>query len=190
MLYKNRNKKSKHLHPKHVVIISAGLLVLVAGSILYFTKANNNHAGYVAGPASNQQNINLNPPTEEEKKAGDEAKPQIVNEETNRNNGQSGSSKKVVMPVISYAGLYGNQVEVGAGVSGVFEDGGICTLTLQKDGVKQTASVTAVKGANSVDCPVMTVQRSSLSAGNWQAVVDYSSQAAKGTSSQRAVEVK
>lgn len=122
---------------------------------------------------------------------GDEKdNPHKENQITTNQPPQPAGNKKSAKPSITYAGQYDTSVEVGAYVPGVFEDGGSCTLTLQRGDKKFTAVVNAVKNVSSVDCPVMSVPRSSLDGGEWQATVAYSSNSSEGTSDPRPVGVR
>ncbi len=99
--------------------------------------------------------------------------------------------ERSVTPSITYAGQYGDFVEIGAYVDGIFENNGTCTATLQKDGVILTKTVTAEKNVRSMDCPVMKFSKSEFTTnGLWTAKVAYSSETAKGTSQERQIEVK
>lgn len=182
----NTNKYLKK-HRNVAIILFVVAICVVCGFILYARNTNDTLQTTPSG-----QKINLNDPTKEEKDTGNKIKSEIVDKEASQNNTSkvSASGKNSVMPTITYADQYSGKVEVGAFISGIFEDGGTCTLRLQKEGAVQTTSVSAIKGATSVNCPVMLVDRSSLSPGIWSATVSYSSQSSEGQSTPRSVEVQ
>lgn len=174
---------------KKMFVIPVVVLIAAAGILYWQRSSSNNNAGDKTTP---EAIVNLNGPTELEKNSGDAAKAAALEQEAKRNSTPvtTDSGKRSVTPTITYAGQYGSQVEVGGFVSGVFEDGGTCTLTLQRGSAKQTAQVVGVRGANSVDCPVMAIQTGSLEKGTWEAIVSYSSPTSEGQSSTRSIEVQ
>ena len=185
----NKIKKAQFISLKMLAILVVIVALVVAFVLLRSPKAANKVA------ASNQSagpKINLDGPTVQEKQSGNNTKDVVIEQEKARNSTPTSDAagKKTVTPLITYADQHGDQIEVGAYVTGVFEDGGTCTLTLNKGSTKQTVSVTAVKDVSSVDCPVMVIKRSSLEAGTWQTSVTYDSTTSQGTSTPGAVEVK
>lgn len=142
-------------------------------------------------PSVTTDGINYAPPTAEDKKNVEQNKENIVANEQNRESGSSNSSRKNVKPTITYADQYGQSVEVGAFVSGIFEDGGTCKAIFTHDGSSFSKNVQAVKNANSVNCPVMSAGVSEFSQkGTWSVTVSYDSPTASGASDAHQVEVK
>ncbi|QXG77176.1 hypothetical protein KUM42_06570 [Modestobacter sp. L9-4] len=86
--------------------------------------------------------------------------------------------------VITYAGWDAGtaSVEVNAFVSGVIEDGGTCTATLTLGSTTRTVTAPAAGDATTTGCAPMIVTGDQLSAGDWQAVVSYTSATAEGRS--------
>lgn len=193
MVYKNKNITKIKKYGSRISLTALLILCLFVVAAVSFNHRNKAKDSALAAtpPTSNTKNpsVNLSPPTPEEVKSGDETKKDIIaNEQTTQ---PSTSPQNVpVQPLLTYAGVYNDQVEVGAYVPGIFEEGGICTLTLTKDGKSKSTTVTAVRNVNSVDCPVMTVPRSELTAGTWRAVVGYKSVKHIGESSVKEIEVK
>ncbi len=180
-------KKIKTISKQFKVLVLVVILAILASSYFFLVHRKDNNAA--TSPTKPAGLINLNPPTAQEKASGDKIKSQINSDEARRNAPQS-AGKITVKPTITYAGQYKDNVELGAFVNGVYEDSGTCTLTLQKDNESKTSVVNAVKGATSMDCPVMSVPRATISAGTWSASVSYSSSSAEGVSDVRPVEVK
>lgn len=177
--------KSMIIGSKKSRLMTLALLVLLVGGIGVFAYSKQKDANGTAPTVQLEGDVNLNPPTTKDKQDVDRNKQSIVDREKSLQSQQVNSElsdKKTVTPAITYSGQYGNQIEVGAYVNGVFEDNGVCTLAMQKDNRKITKSVTAVKNVSSVDCPVMSIPRSSLEAGNWEITVSYLSNTAEGLS--------
>lgn len=184
MILNTKNKK-----------ILAVLLIVALGVVIFIVLKPNPTDRTDLTVTESGQEINLNPPTEDEENSGDEVKSEIVEREKARNNSaNSGSEKRQVTPVITYADQVNPKghgpVEVGAYVGNVFEDEGICTLTLSRGDVTRNKDVKAVKGAQSMDCPVMSVDTSGLVAGTWTATVSYGSSSSYGTSVTRSINVE
>lgn len=189
MLFKNKNRRSPS---KKIIIILAIILIGIAAAGSYF--AINHNKSDSKNNNNPEPAVNLNPPTEDEQKAADTVKEKVIEQQKTESSQppqtNSPNTVKPVKPQITYAGQYGDQIEVGGYVSGIFEDGGTCTLTLVGNNATRSATVTSSKGANSVDCPVMAIKRSELSPGKWTATVTYKSNTASGTSDARAFEVR
>jgi hypothetical protein len=187
-IYRNISKNNK----KRTLFAIISLAIIVLGSFFVYRYFQANPETPANAKKKGADMVNLNGPTDEEKKSGDGAKDKIIENEKARNqpNTPTSNGKKLITPTLTYAQQYGQQVEVGAYISSVFEDGGVCKLTFTKDTITQTAQVDAVKGASSVDCPVMVISRSKLEAGSWQASVTYTSSSSEGSSLSRNVEVK
>jgi hypothetical protein len=138
--------------------------------------------------------INFDPATKEDNKRAEDNKDRIIENENqlaNQSNSSGTDSKKVVKPTITYAGKFDNQVQVGAYVSGVFEDGGECTAEFTQGNLKFAKKVTAVKNVNSVDCPEMAANSSEFTnKGQWTVTVTYSSATASGTSEAKQLKVE
>ena len=86
--------------------------------------------------------------------------------------------------VVTYAGWDAGtgSVEVNAFVSGVIEDGGTCTAALTLGSTTRTVTAPAAADATTTGCTPMIVPGDQLSAGDWQAVVTYTSATAEGRS--------
>lgn len=133
------------------------------------------------------EDVNLDPPSEEDIKRAEDNKETIIEKE-NQLTSSTGSPK--VTPIISYAGQYGDEIEVGAYVNGIFEDGGTCLASFKNGSTTITKSVSAIKNAKSVDCPVMSENVSSIAKGMWTVSVSYKSPAHSGVSEEKQIEVK
>lgn len=177
---------------KIIIILVICVLVGVLG--LFVFKNNRESLLTVSQPSTQeQQTINLNPPTKEDADRRDQKKNEILDRERSIENQKPSSSgvKNPVKPVITYAGQYGSQIEVGAYVAGIFEDGGTCTAQFSNPGNESLVKkVQAVKSASSVDCPVIAVKTGEFATkGTWSVLVSYDSSSATGSSDARTFEV-
>ncbi len=101
-------------------------------------------------------------------------------------------TKKNVSPIITYWGQEspGTDFEANGRVAGVIESDGTCTLTLTKGGKSVSTKRTALANAQDTTCGLMTIKFSSLTAGDWKAVLSYSSSKSQGSSSAIVVKVE
>ena len=177
---KIKNKKSK------LLVLTALAMLLVAGGVYVYSK-NSEKKNTVNTPISTEDQINYNPPTDEEKKSGDTAKEKF-NEPTNNSGAPDGIMS--VKPEITNYGVYQGNVEVSSHVPGILEKSGKCTLRLKKSGETVSQSKTAVPNVSEMSCGLIKIPVSKLSAGTWTATVVYSSVSAKGSSDAVFIEVK
>lgn len=173
---------------KKLIIFSAIAILLVAGGAYAYSRNSNDANLGTTSVSTEKGQINYDPPTEEEQKAGDNVKEKLDgNSEPETNDDDS---IKSVKPEITYSGVYEGNVEVNSYVPGIFENSGKCTLTLKKDGKTVSQSKTAVPNVSEMSCGVIKVPVSKLSSGTWSATVTYSSSKAKGSSGEVFIEVK
>jgi hypothetical protein len=177
----------KKSHKKKLLIASATgalIIVAVAGYVLYGQIAKNDGVTTGVGVESEEEIINLDPPTEQELADAEEHKKKVAEQQKRESEPQpQEDGKKQVTPTISaYPQSTSSDVTVRSYVSGIIENGGKCTLTLEKSGQKVTESRSGVSDAQHTSCGAITISRSSLSAGTWQATVSYSSKVASGKS--------
>lgn len=185
-------KKIKRINKKSLIAIVI-VALLVAGGIYAYSQRNANKSTSSADNPDSAETINLDPPTEQDKKNVEQNKEAIAERQKNlqNQNQQPGDDRKAVKPVITYAGQYGAQVEIGGYVPGVFEDGGTCTARFGNSNKSFTKSVEAVKNVNSMDCPAMIAKNEEFSPkGKWTVVVSYDSPSAAGPSDAKVIEIK
>lgn len=135
--------------------------------------------------------INYGPPTEEEKQETEDFKNKQGDSTSTPPTTPPAGQKKSVTPTISswgYNKLNGN-VEVSGYVPGIIEDGGTCTLTLEKASQKETESKASTADAQNTSCGLITVAGNRLSNGSWKATLTYGSDTANGSSQAVTVEV-
>lgn len=96
-----------------------------------------------------------------------------------------------VAVTVTYSG-WDNQaadVEVDGFVAGVVEQGGTCTLTLTSGSATVTQQHPAQADASTTQCGTVTVPGARLTAGQWRAVLGYSSATSSGASTPVSVTV-
>lgn len=81
-------------------------------------------------------------------------------------------------------------IEATGMVSGVAEDGGVCTLTIEHDGESKSAGAQGTAGPVSTYCGLMTIPTDGLIPGDWSATIEYSSTGYRGASETQVVVVR
>lgn len=182
-----QNKKSQK-----IALISAAVVVAISGVGYAVYRARDNKT------AQNTDNSTINqaPATEEEKQQAEDNKDRIAADidknksENQSQNGTQAPTKSNGAVTITYAGQYGDQVEIGAFMSNVFEDGGTCKATLTNGGTTITKETKGFKDVSSTTCTPFIIPGNELSAGSWKIKVQYSSNTVTGESGEKTIEVK
>ncbi len=186
----SKNKKYSN-SKKRIVFLALVIMLLGLLSAFAYRYVTNKDSSPSAG-IKKGDSINYDPPTPTDKKRVENTKQNIANQQTQpdaKTPPQVG--KKSVKPIITYAGQYGDAVEVGGQVSGIFEDGGSCEATFTKTPLHVSKKVQAVKDASSVSCPTISVASSEFSSkGTWQVELSYISVNYQGVSDVRSVDIK
>lgn len=150
------NRKSKNQISKFLV-----LLVLVALSIggyfIWQYKFNQPKAADAAGDKNSVQKIDLNPPTTDQKAAGDVKKP--VN--------NTPVESTTIHSAITSANVNGDLVQIRAVIDGAVSSTGSCELTLTNSGAVVTKFASTYALPASSTCQGFDINRSELSAGTW-----------------------
>jgi hypothetical protein len=167
---------------KVLIVLFIIILVFAVLGTFFAMKNSNNKTTPTTGNDGNY--INLNPATDEERKETEEFKKNL---EKQSESGNVSTSQANV--TITYASFDGSAVSGAGIVSGVFEDGGACTLTLTRAGVKVSGTSTGIADVNKTTCPEISIDRSKLSSGEWTAVLSYNSPKLNGVSQPRSVVV-
>lgn len=103
---------------------------------------------------------------------------------------EPGGTRLQVEVSISRWGVVDGMFSAGAGVDGVVEDGGRCTMVLERGDRVVTATGGSVRSATSSACgDGLSVPVSDLSAGTWTLTIEFSSDAAIGESGPQEVEI-
>lgn len=186
-------KKKKNRKKKLVIMIVIATCLIGAGFFGYKYVQRNKQTNH-----DNTNNINLSPPTEQEKSAGDEQKKEIVDRqelEKNKNNQTQSSapnnnSKKSVTILITDANQYDDVIEVRSFMPDHYEDGS-CKITFTKGNLLVSKTTSAYRDATTTICTNPLFKRSEFStAGEWQVTVEYTSNSAQAKSKPQTVSIK
>lgn len=184
-MMKIQNKKSSKKRIVPLVIIG---IVLIGAAVAAWIITTQN--------AKDNSGINYNPPTQEQKDAGQQTKEDNNKPQTGTDGGTApdvptgSDGKKSVTPTIVDAGNYGQNVEVRALVPGVTESDGTCTAELTQGSQKVSKSSAATASASSTQCAMITISQAEFSSkGTWSLVVTYSSKESSGRSTPRDVSI-
>lgn len=167
------------------LVISTVLIIILVSCFVYFLVIHKKNTSSNGGKTWGQQgSINYGPPTSQEIKDSQNIKENIDNSSQNSTNNNSNSdNKRKVTPIISYAEQYGKNIEVSSYVSGVFEDGGQCSIKLTLNDKVVSRTVTGVKDATTTRCPTVSIPITEFTnSGTWNLKVSYESSTSSGVS--------
>ncbi len=165
---------------KKVILIATAFLFCGSMATLYFWQASQ------ADPPLQDDTpytiVNYSPPTEQElAESQDGKKNSAATKDENSDN--TGDVKSTVQVGISYADIYGDNLEIRAFTNGVIDGKGTCTATVSKQGESTiTKTSEAFIDASSSQCRPIYISKSSLSSGIWKVTVKYSSDKNEGNS--------
>jgi len=129
---------------------------------------------------SDNQTINYDPPTAEEKNAGDKQKEKII-DSSNEIITESEDKPDSANILIVDANQYEDFIEVRAFVENVIEDG-TCTYTFTKDSLELVKTSQAFADASTTPCIAISVSIEEFAeSGEWRLVVNYASSSAEGS---------
>ncbi len=184
MKYRSTQQKKR----VKLLVTVAVLVVLAAVSVFVGVKMRTPNTTPQPTPGFTEK-LDLNPATDQEKQQAEDAKNEIVKKDEQATQ-QQASNLRTVVPTIIDAGQYGQNIEVRAFVSAIYENGGTCTFTFAKGAQKITKTSPGVKDATTTRCTNLSVPKGEFSSGSWSVVVSYSSSTASGSSSARSFEVQ
>jgi hypothetical protein len=171
---KQKTKKNKRYVYVGCAILAA---ILIGGAAWAWQRHHGGSTSTTSGASnsSGSSTINYGPPTETEKQDSQNAKDQIVQQENNQS--QSDSGKKPVNVSVIYA----DRNSVRAQVTGVFENTGTCTATATSAAAPTvTKSSGGVENVSYTNCSLISWNLSG--SGPWKVTVSYDSPDASGTS--------
>ena len=184
-MYSNKNIKKVN---KKFVVISAIIIAIVVTFITLEKTGVTTIFIKETETAVIDNGINLSPPTEEERSAGDLQKESIISQEK-ENIEKPSSSKDDVAVVIVDAAQYEEVVEVRAFASNVVEKG-ICTFTFSNAEYQIINTTPAIEDASTTPCMTLSINRAEFqSSGTWKLIVSYKNQSRSGSASSL-VEIK
>jgi len=182
---KIKNKKTNL--DKIIIICIIFILLISTLTVSYIYIFKGNLFGWKASKSqnttNNQNSIDYNEATSEQKKAGNAVKSGLTDSPPEPTS-IPGSDKKNVQMIITAANQNGSILQIRALISAV-ENTGICTLTLTSAGkptVTKTANSQALSSTST--CQGFDIPVSELSAGTWHAIIEYNSTALTGSATQ------
>jgi len=160
---------------KKLLITTA--IISIAGCVFFYIKLNDSKKTINPSGNSVSKNINLAPASPADKMQSETSKENI--EKTNNSNKQSAATTiKNVMPVISYY----DASTVRGFISGVFENDGICTITLTQGTSILTERTKGFENSNFTQCSPFDISQKNLNKGVWTITLSYKSITSEGTS--------
>ncbi len=181
-----KNKKSKKLLKTALPLFIA---VILASGLVWFINRKPNVSTSTVPQVSNigTDGVNYSPPTEQDIKEAEQNKEKLGN----KDNPPTTTPSNMANIIITYAGQFDQDVEVAFYVSNAYEDGGTCSVTITNGSLSVTKDTKGFKDVRTTVCPPIVIPRAEFpTAGQWTAVVSYTSQTANGTSEQRIIEIK
>lgn len=194
MYYKLSSSPSRRPKKKLIIILTVIILLLITG--LLVANQSNNKDGRISKSADGASNapgstkLNLDGPTEEDKKQVEDNKQKLVEQAVEAQK-KPAPGKKQVVPTIVDAGQYEQVIEVRAFIPGIYEAGGTCKVTFSKGSDSFIRVIDAVQDATTTRCKTLNVARGEFtSKGSWLAIVNYDSPAAAGDSQPKTFQVQ
>lgn len=162
-----------------VLLVLAGV-VLAAAAVLVLTRTPDEETAASGSPASTTAtpyaSYSVGP--EPTQVATDEPAPGVDPGSTTEDPGPAGL--EVVLTYAQYQSDTGT-VQANGFVSGVIEDGGSCTLTLQRDGAEVVVTTVASADATTTSCGLLETAPD-VAAGTWDVQLTYASASGSGSS--------
>lgn len=180
---KNRQLVSK----KFLLFLAAAGILIILGLLIY-----NNQIGPInqdtAQPAAGT--INLSPPTAQDLEEAEQHKQKLAANKQAAAAPAENETRLTVSPIFGFLNQAENgNIEANGYITGVIENGGVCTLTLEKNEQSTSTSNPALADAQSTVCGLMIIERSQLNVGDWTATITYSSPQYYGISEKKTIRV-
>lgn len=170
-------KKNKKITVTILIIVAIILVIASTVYFIFFNKPANTFPG-TAGVSE----VNYDPPTDEEKQAGNAQKEAVVEQDKLDAQGTTNTQADVFISDASYYSESG-AVEIRGYITNIYEDGGQCTATLTQGTHSVSQASTGFKDATTTQCGAINIPRSKfLSGGTWNLTLTYNSTTAKGSS--------
>lgn len=174
--------KKHHASTKKKILLTAVAVLVVLGVIGLYVHMH--HSTPVAsGNVSTKRYSGPTPQDKADSEAHKNAIVQQLNQQRQQQQSTNTPTKTSVTPIITNASQNGSEINVSGYVSGVFENGGTCTVTLTQAGSQITKTSAGFENASTTQCTPVTIERSEFStAGQWQTTLTYESANAAGIS--------
>lgn len=151
-------KRTKNLKRKILIIIAC---LLLAGVTIFCLELFN-IIHFVNPPAIIEQAptvlIDTNPPTTDQKAAGEAQKTETDNPTSNNDLGIS----------ITSIYLSGDPIQIRSVINGAISNSGTCILSLTRNGITVTKTVETYAMPSSSTCKGFDINKNELSSGEWQ----------------------
>ncbi|NBX97778.1 hypothetical protein EBQ81_02845 [bacterium] len=178
------------LNKKRWLIIGTVVIGII---IVFLYLESSNRTNFFGKTTVNQKkDTTYSPPTDQEKKAGDEQKQKITgdNPKPAPQNNTSNQPKKTVTVLITDAAQYDSAIEVRSFIPDFYEDG-TCTILFTKDTLSFTKTAPAFKDSSTTICTNPVIKRSEFKeSGTWIVSVSYESANAIGQSQSQSITIK
>jgi len=185
--YRNRAKSNSR---KALYLLLVAVLLIATVSAAYLFLKHNDKPGF--SKTTTGHDVNLQPPTPEEKQETDEHKDSLAEKDAVPTPPPpSPDGLKQVTPFITFAGQEGGDVSISGYVPSIFEEGGTCTATFSNGSNTHSQQSKGFSDFKQTTCTPMTVPRTSFTtAGTWNVVLSYSSKSATGSSQPRSFTIE
>ncbi len=177
---------NKHKNKKIALIVLSVILSLLV--VVWYVLKNDTKTSQTNGTELNQ--IDYQPPSEEERNAGNSKKEDLGNEvnDDEQNTGDDSDLQKANVVIVD-ASQYDEVIEVRAFVENIVQDGE-CTYTLKNTNETIMRTLPANAESSTSPCASLSLNRSEITnTGTWDVTVSYRSIDAYGSSS-TAMEVR
>lgn len=169
---------------KRIIIISILIAVLGIGGYAAFA-ATQEIWPFAADKA---ENVDHNPPSDDQRKAGEETSQQAkeaesaAEEDPKQNDGSEGGDTSDVALSITSAEQQNDQLQIRTLIHSI--QAGTCTLTLSSGGQTITRSAETQSMASSSTCMGFDIPLSELTTGEWTITINYQGADLSGTATQ------
>jgi multidrug efflux pump subunit AcrB len=154
------NKKTRN----NILKVSAVILAVLLVIFLIFNLQNIKQSFFADNNQNNlNENINLNPPTEEQKQAGEDIKEKNIQEESNK------LINNILGISITYIDASASDfISISSVITGAITNSGTCSLSLTKGDyvINKEASTYALPSSST--CMGFDIEKSELSNGTWK----------------------
>lgn len=182
---------------KRFGLIFLGVVIVLVGigaAAYYFSNRDSSESNSKAGKTATGYDVNLDPPTEQEKEETEANKEEVSKEQETTKDGSStppAPDTTTRQPYITYASQVEDIVEVGGYVLGIFEAGGTCKATFTKGTSVITGTSTGIEDADHTTCPPVSVPVTRFTEkGVWNVTLSYTSKTTNGTSTVRSLTIQ
>ncbi|MES2630706.1 MAG: hypothetical protein V4611_02005 [Patescibacteria group bacterium] len=170
-----------------VIMVCAAVIVLAVGSYFVLAYTTKQFWPFVAANSSNTTSLDTSSDSDtEDTDSSLDAKERSTEQDKQNSNSDNTSTSpdglKVVEIGVTYAGIYGQNVEVRAFASGVIEGNGKCKAIFTQGPQTVTRSSDAFIDATTTQCGVINIPLSEFpTKGTWKLTVTYASPTSTGS---------